>query len=95
MLLLLRDGTFESQMFEKVLEETNLSIEGPLGCMLFQNKSRFRTYLYRMLIGLPVWYVMELCHTCQLGTTLPNNMGLPDGSIEPCIVHHVLLLIWA
>lgn len=85
MLLLLRYSTFESQMFEKVLESK--SVKQGHFYILFQSKSRFRTYIYCILIGLPVWYVIGTL--VKLSPRFANNMGLPDGSIEPalCIMY--------
>jgi putative MFS transporter len=53
LLLGLRMGTFESQMFDSVKEKT---IQKGNFFMLFTNKVRFNKYLSCILIGLPVWY---------------------------------------
>jgi len=53
LLLGLRMGTFESQMFDSVKEK---AIQKGNFFMLFTNKARFKKYLSCILIGLPVWY---------------------------------------
>jgi putative MFS transporter len=53
LLLGLRMGTFESQMFDSVKEK---AIQKGNFFMLFTNKARFKKYLACILIGLPVWY---------------------------------------
>ncbi len=55
LLLLLRIGTFESGMF-KNLNEADVS-KGDF-FMLFNNWQRFKKYLYCILIGAPLWYVV-------------------------------------
>ncbi len=57
LLLLLRLGTFESGMFEKTADK-NIA-KGQLS-MLFNNKDRFLRYLYCLLIGLPIWFVVGI-----------------------------------
>lgn len=53
MLLALRMGTFESEMFDKVKME---SVEKGNFFMLFKQRERFLKYLSCILIGLPVWF---------------------------------------
>lgn len=57
LLLLLRVGTFESGMFEKTASKG--IAKGQLS-MLFNNKERFLRYLYCLLIGLPIWFVVGI-----------------------------------
>jgi len=56
-LLILRAGTFESGLFKgavsKKVEKGKLS-------MLFNSKERFLRYLYCLLIGLPIWFVVGI-----------------------------------
>jgi putative MFS transporter len=59
-LLLLRMGTFESGMF-KGIAETKVSKGNIL--MLFNNRKRFLKYLYCILIGSPLWYVVGILIT--------------------------------
>lgn len=56
-LLLLRLGTFESGMFKKSLQD-NVS-KGRIS-MLFNNRQRAIRYLYCLLIGLPIWFVVGI-----------------------------------
>jgi MFS family permease len=54
-LLLLRIGTFESGMYKNI-EQTKVS-KGNF-FMLFNNWGRFKKYLFCILIGAPLWYVV-------------------------------------
>ena len=56
-LLLLRIGVFESGMFNQV-KEMKIS-RGNFG-MFFNDKKRFRKYIFSILIGLPTWYVIGI-----------------------------------
>ncbi|MEO8948375.1 MAG: MFS transporter [Mucilaginibacter sp.] len=77
-LLLLRMGTFESGMF-KTIEHTEVS-KGNL-LMLFNNGKRFLKYLYCILIGAPLWYVVGILVTQApefgkaLGAQTPLSAG--------------------
>ncbi|PWK26309.1 MFS transporter [Arcicella aurantiaca] len=55
-LLILRFGTFESVLFQKV----EAGIEKGNFLSLFSNRERFMKYFYCILIGLPVWYVVGI-----------------------------------
>ncbi|MCO6460773.1 MAG: MFS transporter [Saprospiraceae bacterium] len=57
MLLGLRMGTFESGMFHRTVNEK--VSRGKIG-MLFNDKERFRRYMYCLLIGLPIWFVVGI-----------------------------------
>jgi putative MFS transporter len=59
-LLLLRMGTFESGMYKSVAE-SKVS-KGNL-LMLFNTGERFKKYLYCILIGAPLWYVVGILIT--------------------------------
>ncbi|GAA3964862.1 MFS transporter [Mucilaginibacter dorajii] len=59
-LLLLRIGTFESGMYKNVAQ-SNVS-KGNL-LMLFNDRKRFLKYLYCILIGAPLWYVVGILIT--------------------------------
>jgi len=59
-LLLLRLGTFESGMFQN-LDDSEVS-KGNM-FMLFNNWTRFKKYLYCILIGAPLWYVVGVLVT--------------------------------
>lgn len=82
MLLLLRLGTFESGMFKNI-ERTGVSRGNML--MLFNNWGRFKKYLYCILIGAPLWYVVGVLVTLSpefgkaLGTTEPKGLNAGDG----------------
>lgn len=59
-LLFLRIGTFESALYRNTLsghiKKGNIT-------MLFTNKDRFLRYLYCLMIGLPVWFVVGILVT--------------------------------
>jgi MFS family permease len=74
LLLLLRLGTFESGMF-KSIEQSNVSKGNML--MLFNNWGRFKKYLYCILIGAPLWYVVGVL------VTLSPEFGKALGNVEP------------
>jgi putative MFS transporter len=59
-LLLFRVGTFESGMFKNTAK-AGVSQGNML--MLFNNAERFRKYLYCILIGAPLWYVVGVLVT--------------------------------
>ena len=73
-LLLLRVGTFESGMFKNV-QESGVSKGNFL--MLFTNAQRFKKYLYCILIGAPLWYVVGVL------VTLSPEFGKALGATEP------------
>ncbi len=60
LLLVLRAGTFESGLFKDVVHK---SIEKGKLSMLFANRERFMRYLYCLLIGLPIWFVVGILVT--------------------------------
>lgn len=78
LLLLLRAGTFESGMFEKA--SSSGVAKGQIR-MLFNNKERFFKYLYCLLIGLPIWFVVGIFVTQApefgeaLGAPTPLSAG--------------------
>lgn len=74
LLLLLRIGTFESGMF-KSLEQSDVSKGNFL--MLFNNWARFKKYIYCILIGAPLWYVVGVL------VTLSPEFGKALGATEP------------
>lgn len=59
-LLLLRIGTFESGMYKNV-EKTDISKGNIL--ILLNDRKRFLKYLYCILIGAPLWYVVGILIT--------------------------------
>jgi len=77
-LLLLRVGTFESGMFNKVKES---GVSKGNFFMLFTNGGRFKKYLYCILIGAPLWYVVGVLVTLSpefgkaLGSAVPLSAG--------------------
>jgi MFS family permease len=77
-LLLLRMGTFESGMFKNIADK-DVSKGNIL--MLFNNRKRFLKYLYCILIGAPLWYVVGILITQSpefgkaLGATQPLSAG--------------------
>ena len=73
-LLLLRLGTFESGMFKSV-EKSDVSKGNML--MLFTSFGRFKKYLYCILIGAPLWYVVGVL------VTLSPEFGKALGAKQP------------
>lgn len=82
LLLLLRLGTFESGMFKNI-EQSDVSKGNIL--ILFNNWERFKKYLYCILIGAPLWYVVGVLVTLSpefgkaLGTVEPKGLNAGDG----------------
>ncbi|WP_029274366.1 MFS transporter [Pedobacter borealis] len=74
-LLLLRVGTFESGMFKHAANQTEVSKGNIL--MLFNNWKRFSKYLYCILIGIPLWFVVGIL------VTLAPEFGKALGATEP------------
>jgi putative MFS transporter len=74
LLLLLRLGTFESGMFKNV-QQSNAS-KGNF-FMLFTSSARLKKYLYCILIGAPLWYVVGVL------VTLSPEFGKALGAKEP------------
>lgn len=58
LLLILRISTYESTMFLKITQLQNVQ-KGNF-FMLFNNWQRFKKYLYCILTGVPIWYVIGL-----------------------------------
>jgi putative MFS transporter len=78
-LLLLRMGTFESGMFKNI-HDKDVS-KGNI-FMLFNNRKRFLKYLYCILIGAPLWYVVGVLVTKapEFGKALGAPVTLSAGS---------------
>ena len=78
LLLVLRVGTFESGMFHKTVV-SNVK-QGQIW-MLFNNKERFLRYLYSLLIGLPIWFVVGIFITQapEFGKALQSTVTLSAG----------------
>lgn len=78
LLLLLRIGTFESGMFNKTKEEG--VAKGQIS-MLFNNRDRFWRYVYCLLIGLPIWFVVGIFVTQapEFGEALKAPVTLSAG----------------
>jgi MFS family permease len=78
LLLLLRIGTFESGMFKQA-EQSQVAKGNFL--MLFTNRKRFLKYLYCILIGMPLWFVVGILITQapeigkELGAPQPLSAG--------------------
>ena len=73
LLLLLRIGTFESGMFRNI---ENSEVSKGNFFMLFTNWERFKKYLYCILIGAPLWYVVGVLVT--LSPEFGKAMGAKD-----------------
>ena len=73
-LLLLRLGTFESGMFKSMERNENVS-KGNF-FTLFSNWNRFKKYIYCILIGAPLWYVVGVLVT--LSPEFGKALGAKD-----------------
>lgn len=60
LLLFMRMKTFDSSIYERAKKST--VVRGSIK-MLFQNKERFKRYLFCILIGLPTWYIVGILVT--------------------------------
>lgn len=79
LLLLLRAGTFESGMFKEA-KHSKVSRGNML--MLFNNKKRFLKYLYCILMGAPLWFVVGILVTQspEIGKALQATTLLSAGT---------------
>ncbi|GAB2981015.1 MFS transporter [Mucilaginibacter puniceus] len=79
LLLLLRVGTFESGMFKNISDK-DVSKGNIL--MLFNDRKRFLKYLYCILIGAPLWYVVGILVTQapEFGVALGATETLSAGT---------------
>lgn len=75
-LLLLRIGTYESGMYER-LSQTSKNSKGNLK-ILFQNKDTLKRYIGCILIGLPIWYIIGVLIALCVGLT--HEIGI-EGAI--------------
>lgn len=74
LLLLLRLGTFESGMFKKSMDDH--VAKGSI-TLLFNNRERRMRYLYCLLIGLPIWFVVGIFVTQAPEFEKPSELRLP------------------
>jgi putative MFS transporter len=83
LLLLLRFGTFESGLFEK--SKLNNSSKGNF-FLLFKDRQTVLKYIYCILVGLPVWFVIGTL--VKLSGRFSDQIGIIDGKIDPayCIM---------
>jgi MFS family permease len=79
LLLLLRMGTFESGMYANMKEHT--SEKGSLR-LLFSNKQRMLKYIYCILIGIPLWFVVGILisQSPEIGKALNAKETLTAGA---------------
>ncbi len=79
LLLLLRAGTFESGLFK---EAKNSSVSRGNMLMLFTSRKRFFKYLYCILIGAPLWFVVGILVTQapEIGKALQATTVLSAGT---------------
>lgn len=79
LLLLLRMGTFESGMYAH-LKESHVARGSFL--LLFKTKERFLKYLYCILIGIPLWYVIGIliAQSPEIGKALGAKETLTAGA---------------
>jgi putative MFS transporter len=79
LLLLLRMGTFESGMFAHV-KESNVTRGGFK--LIFNSKERFLKYLYCILVGIPLWYVIGIliAQSPEIGKAIGAKETLTAGA---------------
>ena len=79
LLLLLRVGTFESQLFHHAA--TAREVSKGSRAMLFSNKERLLRYIYCLCIGLPIWFVVGVLVTQapEIGKALQAETLLSAG----------------
>lgn len=77
LLLLLRFGTFESGMFERSLQSN--SSKGNF-MLLLRNRKTLLTYIYCIMVGLPVWYVIGTL--VKLSGRFADQIGINDGKVD-------------
>jgi MFS family permease len=82
MLLLLRIGVYESGMFESLKEHAVKKGDIKL---LFKKRSTFLTYLYCILLGLPVWFVVGI------PVTFSPEFGKAFQTLEPLTAGKAIL----
>lgn len=74
-LLLTRIGVFESGIFEKVKEQTEVSRGNFL--KLFSKKERFQRFMGCIFIGLPIWFTIGVLIT--FSPEFGKELGFPNG----------------
>jgi len=81
LLLTLRASVFESGMFEKAKNEHKHIKRGNF-LSLFTNKKRLLKYLYSILIGIPIWYIVSILviQSPEMGVAL-NLSGKVNGAL--------------
>lgn len=79
LLLLLRAGTFESGMFK---EAKHAAVSRGNMLMLFTGRKRFFKYLYCILMGVPLWFVVGILVTQapEIGKALQSTSVLSAGT---------------
>ncbi len=82
MLLILRIGVYESGMFESLKEHAVKKGDIKL---LFKKRSTFLTYLYCILLGLPVWFVVGIL------VTFSPEFGKAFQTLEPLTAGKAIL----
>ena len=78
-LLFLRIGTFESGMYNKVAQS---EVTKGSFALLFKDRKRLSKYLYCILIGLPLWYIVGILVTQspEIGKALGAKETLSAGT---------------
>lgn len=77
-LLLLRASAFESGMFKGMKEAKHLR-KGDF-MLLFENKERTLKYIYCIIIGLPVWFVIGIL--IAFANRFENDLGIIGGPVQ-------------
>ncbi len=76
-LLLLRISVFESGMFQEVKK---MDVQRGNFFMLFNNRERFKKYLFSILIGLPTWFVIGVLVT--FSSEFAKHFGITE-AVDP------------
>ncbi len=85
-LMLLRFQTFESGMFDKIKKDDTVK-KGDF-FMLFRNIATFKKYLYCILMGLPIWFVVALL----IGRSI--EIGKINGITSPVDVSYATMFCY-
>ncbi len=85
-LLLLRFQTFESGMFDEIKKDDSVK-KGDF-FMLFRDWGTFKKYLYCILMGLPIWYVVAVL----IGRSI--EIGKLNGTTSPVDVSYATMFCY-
>jgi putative MFS transporter len=87
-LLLLRVGVLESGMYSNI---KNTSVSKGNFSMLLKSKKRFIKYLSVILIGLPIWYIVQLYAKYSPELADAMGIGFADDEVKSVAVNSIML----